>query len=246
MMKTHLRPFDWDVLSSRGRLPFPARCHLLWCPSCRKTREALEAERQRFFAEQPTAAFLWKLGVPPVPPEPERVPASRMFSLRWAAGLAVAGLLGVVLLPSLWTGDAERLTAKGSELVSFDLERRRGGTSLPWDGRCEADDELWATWRVSADSHLVVIGEDANGARQLLLPEDGRSRSFPVSAGRGRAVRGWVLDAQPGVQRFYAIFSARPLGASEVDALLAAPVLDDALSSNPELRTLERHCEVTP
>ena len=167
------------------------RVHLLRCAAC----------RDRLEREQAALAEAERL----LPPSPAPAPAPRRWP--WTVGAAVALALLLVVVTEQPGRERDDLRAKGSS--RFDLlvsgERALGST-------CRAGEVLQGMVE-SERAYVLVLGIDPRGEARVLYPPGG-TRSAPLAPGPLLLPQSWTLDEAEGVERFVALFSARPLMAS--------------------------------
>ena len=193
--------FAW--LSFRG--------HRLRCAECRARCRREVAERLAFEGDVPVArpSYVFRLALP---------------MLAVAAG---------ILVWQLWPRRGEELAlnvepagfrAKGASV--FDLFVVRGEEEALLGPRCREGDALQARYASSRSAQIVVVGVDPHGTARVLFPLDGAT-SQTITPGPSLVPNSWVLDGEPGRERFVAFFSDAPLPAE--DARRAA------LSDRPQL-----------
>ncbi len=118
---------------------------------------------------------------------------------------AAAALFVVWALPA-----GDELRAKGSSAFEIYSTSPEGPVLL--GQRCRPGDSLQAEYR-SDRPYLLVVGVDPDDRARTLLPLDGAT-SMRITAGNQLAPSSWVLDEQPGRERFVAFFSDAPISAA--------------------------------
>jgi hypothetical protein len=216
----HLSPFELDSLRL-GRLPVErarvAASHLDVCPTCGALEARLRAHQQHFADE------VLPRTRPLLRQRAERqagIAAWRRWLLIGAVPLAAAAALLVLRVRS------------GSEDIGYQAEK--GGSSLRVVGQHQgrpfavaSGDALVAGDAIrfvvtSRHSFLMIASVDGRGQTKVYVPYEG-AESVAVSPGRmlelpaGGSI---ALDAAPGPERIFALFSRRPLPAAPVLAAL--------------------------
>ena len=144
--------------------------------------------------------------------------------------VAVAALAVIVLAVGLdsrtedGVGETAVLLAKGGR-STFTLIARRGGEvfTVGQSAELQAGDELGFVVTSSAPlSHLLVVSIDASGRANRYFPFGGARSAAIAQPGRWEVPGSIRLDATPGPERIFALFSAAPLDAVGVEARLLA------------------------
>lgn len=179
------------------------RGHLLRCSECRVRCQHEVAERRAF--EGATAT-------------PGRVFALRLLMpiVAVAAGLLIwqlsAGRGGPRGAETALNTEPDTFRPKGSGV--FDVFVVRGEEEALLGPRCREGDALQARFTSSGSKQILVVGVDPHGTARVLFPLDGES-SQPITAGPSFVANSWVLDGEPGRERFVAFFSEAPLRAED-------------------------------
>jgi hypothetical protein len=125
------------------------------------------------------------------------------------SGVAVLGVSALTVLQRPARG-VDELTPKGGA-STFNLAKVRP-TAVPLDEICAAGDVLQGELRTTK-KYVLVIG--ASGASVQVLYPAGLTQSAEVGNGVLRMPNSWVVDSEPGLERFVALFSDTPLDAEE-------------------------------
>jgi len=179
------------------------RGHLLRCSECRVRCRREIVERRAFEGATP--------------------PPRRVFALR-----LVLPIVAVAAAVVIWQLSAGRGDNRGEELAMntepdtfrpkgssvFDVFVVRGSDTALLGPRCREGDALQARYTSSGSRQLLVVGVDPHGTARVLLPLDGET-SQPIAAGPSFVANSWVLDGEPGRERFVAFFSEAPLRAED-------------------------------
>ncbi len=203
-------------------VPAAVAAHLTGCPACSAQLAALREAAEAFLRARPPALFLRQLE------RREEVARSRPAGLRRLVGalaVAVPVALAAVLVPRLLhPGDEAGVTFKGGG--AFRVAVSRGGVDAPElaaaDGVVRAGDALRFAYEAPADGYLLVLELDGRGEAAVLHPF-GAAEGAPVAAGSRDFLPGSVvLDAAPGPEFLFAVFSPRPVEAGPLLASLRA------------------------
>jgi hypothetical protein len=234
-MDRHVSELEWSQLLgndlswwSRRRV----RSHQQKCSLCRETYERMLEERSSFDAAPERQEEIERL----IRADPGRAAvASRRRSPMLLVGasiaLAAAAALVVVLLPGDETleqqgGGADVLRPKGDLFV---LYRERGGEVVSLQGSCQPGDRIRARFATDR-GYVLIASRDGAGQVAVLYPRRaGQSAAAPTQA--ELTPGSWVLDDTPGTERFFAVFSERPLSSERVVQAIssAAPSIEGAV-----------------
>ena len=215
---SHPTPLTWfrfhaADLGVLGWVSF--RAHLVGCSECRLRCRRELAERAAFEGASPAprAALAFRFAMPVI--------AIAAGILVWQVSarrpVSPGGELAV-------NAEPDGFRAKGSSV--FDLFVVRAEEEALLGPRCREGDALQARYTSSRSKQILVVGVDPHGAARVLFPLDGET-SQAITPGPNLVANSWVLDAEPGRERFVAFFSDEPLRAE--DARRAA------LSDRPQL-----------
>jgi hypothetical protein len=209
---SHLSAYQLDSLRA-GRLDGEgaraARGHLAACPTCRRLEDSLLAE-QRHFAHEvlPRTRAALRARIESAP--------RRAAWPRWAfLTLAPAALL--VLLVARPRQPVTYQAIKGGP--SLQVVARRAGRTFPVAGAgpLAAGDAI--RFVVSSPRpFLMIAAVDAQGHSRVYAPFDGKESAAVAADQRLELPEGGSieLDATPGPERIFALFSRRPLPAQTV------------------------------
>jgi Domain of unknown function (DUF4384) len=174
--------------------------HRLRCAECRERCQREIAERLAFE------------GNGPVPRAP--------FAFRLA--LPVLAIAAGVLVWQLWprrggeqlalNDEPEGFRPKGASV--FDVFVVRAEEEALLGPRCREGDALQARYTSSHSAQIMVVGVDPHGTARVLFPLDGET-SQAITTGPNFVANSWVLDGEPGRERFVAFFSDAPLRAED-------------------------------
>jgi hypothetical protein len=222
----HLSAYELDSLRLARLAPERARAardHLASCTSCRRLDDELSGEQRRFLAE------VLPRGAPALRARAETT--ARMAGRRWwmvtVAPLAPA-LVAVALLmhPKVERRDGQPNTAtyqaeKGSG--SFSIVARRSGRvfRVAGAGPLRAGDAIRFVV-TSSQAYLMIASIDGRGRSKVYVPYDGgESAAVPLDRKLELPENGSIeLDAAPGPERIFALFSRQPLSSRVVLAAL--------------------------
>lgn len=212
---SHPSPLTWfrfhaGELGLFAWLPFCS--HRLRCAECRARCQREVAERLAFEGAGPVTrpSYAFRLAMP------------------------ILAVAACVLVWQLWPRRSDEQLAlndgpdgfrpKGANV--FDLFVVRGEEQAPLGPRCREGDAVQALYASSRSAQIMVIGVDPHDTARVLFPIDGAT-SQAITPGPSLVPNSWVLDGEPGRERFVAFFSDAPLSAE--DARRAA------LSDQPQL-----------
>jgi putative zinc finger protein len=206
--EAHLSALDLDALAL-GALPATdaarVRTHLASCSACRADDESAAALRAHF-----TAHVLPRMR-PPVP--------RRRWQLAWLALPALAAAAVVVLVALRPRHD--ELGIKGSAAWQV-FANHDGQTFAVRDGTAlSPGDRIRFVVEPDGAHYLIVASVDGSGAASIYYPYGGRE-SAPIDGTRVELDGSIVLDAAPGPERLFALFSDEPLAADAVRERLLA------------------------
>lgn len=203
----HPSPLTWfrfhaSDLGFAGWLAF--RGHLVRCTDCRERCAREVRERLAFEGESPVARG-----------------GGAAIALRFAMpAVAIIAML-VVWQLSARSGsrptetamnDQDTFRPKGSG--TFDVLVVRGDEEVLLGERCREGDALQARYASSSSKQMMVVGVDPHGTARVLFPLDGET-SQAITPGPNLVGNSWVLDGEPGRERFVAFFSESPLRAED-------------------------------
>jgi hypothetical protein len=227
----HLTVLDLDELELEPSAPEPrarVEAHARRCSACAERRAAHVARIEQF-------------RVSVLPRTVEAVTARRRDRLRrrWAAWLAlpVAAATALLLLVtgrqhdgvSPVAGGESALGVKGSAL--FEVFARRNGPAADVDGpsvvrvhdgmRLAPGDALRFVLFPSGMPYVLIASVDGAGQVNIYYPFHGEASALTTGQGAISVPGSIVLDAAPGPERLFVIYSARALRATAVRAALA-------------------------
>jgi hypothetical protein len=218
MRKTHISALTWFRFESNALGFFELlafRVHLLRCAACTaqaSRRAALSPNRRR-----------------------------TGFSARWVfagtAALVIASVCAFMVLSRLMTSpvDAGDFTVKGaSSFVLFNVTTK---SSLA--ATCAPQDVLQGEVSSTTKRFITVVGV-SGGAPRILYPLNG-PRSEELVSGRVRLPNSWVLDDEPGTERFVAVLSDEAMKTAVVQGLV-----ERGGSFPSGVEVIERTCVKTP
>lgn len=175
--------------------------HRLRCAECRTRCQREVAERVAFEGAEPVARphYAFRLALP--------ILAVAACLLVWQlfARHAANEQLALNMEP-------EGFRPKGAS--AFDLFVVRGEEEALLGPRCREGDALQARVASSRPGQIIVVGVDPHGTARVLFPLDGAT-SQAITPGPSLVPNSWVLDAEPGRERFVAFFSDAPLSAED-------------------------------
>lgn len=212
---THLSALALDALALGTLDPAAearARAHLASCARCRADSEAAAAERAHF------SAYVMARTAPVAP-------------RRWALWLALPAVAAAVALLALALRDpagerapelAPELAIKGGPTWHV-FANRDGRTFAVHDGTpLAAGDRIRFAVAPAGARYLLVASIDGAGAVTIYFPYGG-SESAPLAAGVQVELPGSiVLDAAPGPERMFAVFSDEPIATAAIARQLRA------------------------
>ncbi len=210
----HLSALALDALAL-GTETAGARDHLVTCARCRGDYEAAAALREHF-----TVSVLART-------QPRR---SRIVWpwLAIPAFAAAIGVLFVIARPRPVTRPASDLAIKGDAAWQV-FANRDGQTFAIHDGvQLEPGDRIRFAVTPDGARYLLVASIDGGGAVSIYFPYGG-SQSEALEAGERVELPGSiVLDAAPGPERMFALFSDQPIEAAAGAEQLRSIAVDGA------------------
>jgi hypothetical protein len=188
-----------------------AETHLAACADCQKRLEAQQESLQRF-QRQVAPALL-----PSLKGELGRISWLRF---RWLlVPVVAAAAIVVVGRPRIPSHDD--VAVKGG--ATLQVFARRGGEVFPVTNgaRLRSGDALRFAVQPGGLRYVLIASRDEAGHATVYYPYDG-PQSAPVDPGKRSELPGSIeLDAAPGEEHVFALFSRRPLNAGAVIARLA-------------------------
>lgn len=213
----HLSSLELDALALES-LPPPEKervtAHLGSCSSCRQRSEelgALQARFSRHVLPRHLADTSWR----PSPWAPWGVLLGRL-----APVLAVAGLALFLVLPREGVPEVPDLGVKGGATLQVFVHRGERVWQAEEGEPLSAQDQVRFQVESGGLPYLLVVSIDGAGKPNIYYPFNGLT-SGPVETGTPMALPySIILDAAPGPERLYALFSREPLQATRVRAEL--------------------------
>jgi hypothetical protein len=208
----HLSAYQLDSLRAGrldGDVARAARGHLAGCPTCRRLEDSLIAD-QRHFAQEvlPRTRATLRARL-------ESTPRPRPWP-RWAF-LTLAPAAVLFLLVVRPQHQAGYQAVKGGP--SFQVVARRAGRTFPVTGAGPLAPGDTIRFVVSSPRpFLMIAAVDAQGHSQVYAPFEGKESAAVATDQRLELPEGGSiqLDATPGPERIFALFSRRPLPAQTV------------------------------
>ncbi len=235
----HLSQETLDLLQLEGldaAKAADAQQHLGGCASCQGRFAELQKDAQHF--EQ----FVFARSLPKVEAKLEKRPLFAFAGARWlvpALGLASAAALVAVFSVTgggTETEDEVYIGVKGMEPPGLAVVALRGGSQrfeVRKGSTMKPGDKLRFVVNPGKDQYVMIASRDGAGAFTVYYPFNGQT-SAPVSGlpgGNRLELPGAVeLDDTLGEERLVAIFSEKPVQASDVDAALRASPSDPKVS----------------
>jgi hypothetical protein len=214
---------DDVVLSDHGEAPAEAMAHLRTCPACQRRREERLAFVDQFDRLQ--AGPFWK----EVRRRYEaRRRNRRVLAIALPSLLAAACATVLLALPGAQSPAGSYLGAKGA--ASVEIHCRRAGRifALGPEDSVQGGDELRFVPRPAlATARFVQLASiDGTGRYTPFYPSERRAASLPLPP-PGEPLGGSIrLDAAPGPERLFYVFSSVPLPALEVEQVARERVTD--------------------
>jgi len=215
-MSTCLSDFALDNLLLGGPDTQAAAAHLSGCEACRRRRDQRLLQFEDFERDQ--APSFWR----EVRRRHEQRPQAH-WRLRFAlpGAVVIAGVALLLLAPRLHLNDAGRATyraAKGGAYLQLHCRRAGRAFSLSPEDSVRPGDELrFVPHPVAADAGYVQVASiDGTGRYAPFYPPAGQGQSVPLPPS-GQPLDGSIrLDAAPGPERLFFVFSPRPLPVAAV------------------------------
>ncbi|HEY1812930.1 MAG TPA: DUF4384 domain-containing protein [Kofleriaceae bacterium] len=205
---THLSAFTLDALAL-GTETAGAREHLAACARCRGDLEAAQALREHFTAHVLSRTL----------PVRRRRPVWPWFALPALA--AAIALVAIIVRPSHRAAEPE-LAIKGDAAWQV-FANRDGQTFAVHDGtELAPGDRIRFAVIPDGARYLLVASIDGAGVASIYYPYDGAESAAIPAGDRVELPGSIVLDAAPGPERVFAVFSDEPIGATAVADRLRA------------------------
>ncbi|MBS2031210.1 MAG: hypothetical protein JST54_25145 [Deltaproteobacteria bacterium] len=192
-----------------------AEAHLSGCDACRAKLTAMEKEQTDFAASKDANLFARRV----LARVENAKPASPKFRWSWIAGLlAPAMAVAVLLLVRPTKPNDDYLGVKGNvhmELLTPQGKLADGAVVHPGDA---------LRFSVSAPKagSLLILSLNERGEVFAYYPLQG-AESSPLGAGAGQVLPGSVvLDSTLGHERFYMLFTERPVAVADVESAVHA------------------------
>lgn len=196
---------DGDALAA-------AHAHIAACPRCAQDLAELRSSRGKFDTE------VFARTLPSL--EKKRSPR-RWYWILGAPALVAAAAAALVLVPRATNKDGSDIIAKGSPVCEV-FARRQDRVFAVQDGAALAPgDEIRFVVQPAGYRHVLVASVDSAAVASVYAPFGARSSLQLASATDRAELPGSVrLDATPGPERIYCLFSKRPIDAAPVLARL--------------------------
>jgi hypothetical protein len=215
--QAHLSSLELDALALDA-LPRPEKArlseHLGACASCRQRSEELAASRAHFtqyVLPRHLADRSWR-------PSPWAHWGGLLGRL--VPVLAVAGLALFLVLPRERVHETPALGVKGGASLQVFVHRGERVWKAEEGEPLSPDDQIRFQVESGGLPYLLVVSIDGAGKPSIYYPFNAL-RSGPVETGEPVALPySIILDAAPGPERLYALFSREPLQVTEVRAEL--------------------------
>lgn len=239
----HLSSFDLDALALGALTPgeeTSAKEHLYACARCQKELEEVQALHKTFTREvmPQTLPALRRRA-------PQDSPWRRLLSPAvWVPSLAVL-VFAVALAPSVLQrisgSDREpQYSVKGGPAFRV-FAKRQGRVFAVKDGSSLAPgDEIRFTVAPAGAAYLMIASIDGAGNATLYVPYSGSESVRLDPAKRAELPGSITLDAAPGPERVFALFSSKPLSSETV-----LPALRAIGARGPEAIRSERKLPVS-
>jgi hypothetical protein len=218
--REHVSSFELDLLEA-GALDESrekgVKEHLRVCADCRERHASLKALHGEFTSEVlPRTATTFQRRS-----SPTKVPLLRR-PIVWAPVLASAAALVLAIRFGTFeqrpSTDGPDILLKGGTALS--IVARRNGAPLPVETsfvQLRAGDELrFVAVSDERARHLLIVAVDGSGKTSVYFPFAGDASGAMGSSGRWEVPGSVILDASPGPERIFALFSAEPLDARPV------------------------------
>ncbi len=239
----HLSSFALDALALGALTPgeeTSAKEHLHGCARCQKELEEIQALHRTFTREvmpQTLPALRCRA--------PQESPWRRLLSPSvWIPSVAVL-VFAVALAPSVLQrisgSDREpQYSVKGGPAFHV-FAKRQGRVFAVKDGSSVAPgDEIRFTVEPAGAAYLMIASIDGAGNATLYVPYGGSESARLDSVQQAELPGSIILDAAPGPERVFALFSSTPLSAETV-----LPALRAIGAHGPEAIRSERKLPVT-
>lgn len=220
-MSEHLSILALDTYAQGGARE--AEAHLQGCELCRQKLDAIRAEKAEFD----------RLKLPALlPAAVQRLEKKPWFAGLFAPALVFAAAAAIFLVwPRHHPGD--ELGIKGGAALQVVVKHGARIAPLHDGEKLAPGDELRFVVEPDGKRFLLVMSIDGAGQVSVYQPFGG-TRSAPIEGRRVEIPGSVVLDAAPGPERLYAIFSDAPVAASSVAPQLAK-LGPDAIRQGPSL-----------
>lgn len=218
MSARHLSPLDLDALLVEALSP-QARAelegHLAGCPTCQEQRRARE-ERSTAFARS-----VFPRGL-------ERLHRPRPLARRWLLTAAPAAALAVAVLvwwqgrgPERAVDGAPGIGVKGPAALRLVVRRAGAVFEIANGASLRPEDAVRFVLAPAGREFLLIASIDGAGRANVYFPYRGEASArvdpaLPVEAPSGSI----VLDAAPGPERVFALWSSVPLSSERIRGLL--------------------------
>jgi hypothetical protein len=216
----HLSSFTLErlrVAALDERSAEAARGHLAECDRCRGVDEALGRDHREFQHDvRPRMATVLQARLSRVAVRSRR----REWAVAASAGvsLLLIAALGLVLKRP----EVADVVAKGGAQLTLFVRRGEDVRRLRDGDRLRAGDSVRFRINPGAASYVLIASLDGSGRSTTYVPPSG-ALSVAVKSGTWWEAPGSIiLDATPGPERIFAIFSERPLPVALVAQSLAA------------------------
>jgi Domain of unknown function (DUF4384) len=201
-----------------------ARAHVAACERCQRRLDAISSAAKAYLASYPADAFARQVAARAQRADraavaererPPNIARRRLFGGLGVLAMAAGAIALWVRLPAP-TPDAIRL--KGG--MTWSVFAKRGARAWPVvEGETlKPGDQLAFTYSLSQDRFLWMLGIDDAGTITQYGPE---ATPVRLARGQGRVPFAIELDARPGEERLFALFSQAPLDVSEAKRVLA-------------------------
>jgi Putative zinc-finger len=208
MKSLHVSSFTLDLLHLDA-LPETDRQrveqHLVVCPECRLAAESARASREAF------ARHVLPKGVP----RPQR-------RRSWVPWLALSSALAAAALLLVVRSRPPDISIKGAPTLAAFARRAGQVTAVHDEDQLRAGDELRFVVVSERLPYLLVCSVDGAGKASIYFPFDGGESGRIDVRSRVELPGSIVLDDAPGPERVFALFSAEPMAAAQVDDVLRA------------------------
>jgi hypothetical protein len=198
-----------------------SKAHLDGCESCRNRFEAFRREQQDFHAQtQHTPEVFARRVLARVERQAEEQAPRRSWS--WlTAFLVPAAALAVLLLLKPPRGPDDYIGVKGA--VSLFVRLRAEGTPKLTDGALvHPNDEIRFSYSAPQAGEVLVVGLNERGEVFPYYPLQGTASASAVAGNDVMLDGSVVLDDTLGHERFYLLFTERPIQVSDVRAAVEA------------------------